>query len=99
MFRIKTIDMKQEKINYKEIMDLGFDEVPCNNNVYFNLYGYQYCIITLDLTERIYLDWAKETQLCEMVRIDNKKTGNVKKRVPIKNLEHLKEIVFFFSDK
>jgi len=88
--------MEQEKINYSEIMALGFSEEECSDDVYYKQYGYAYCQITLKLTKRIYLDWAKETQLCEMVRIDSPKTCNIKKRMPIKNLAHLKEMINFF---
>lgn len=92
--------MEQEKIKYSEVIALGFTEDDMQSDeVYFNEYGYNYCIITKELTKKIYLDWAKETQLCEMVRIDNTKHCNVKAELPIRNLEHLKEIINFFSDE
>ena len=89
----------QEQIDYADVIALGFTEEPCEDEVYFNQYGFRYCIITKYLTKKIYLDWAKETRLCEMVRIDSPKTAIIKKKMPIKNLEHLREIVDFFSDK
>lgn len=89
----------QKRIKYSEVMALGFKEEECGDNVYFNEFGYPYCIITLDLTKKIYLDWAKETQFCEMIRIDNPKFNNIKKRMPIRDLNHLKEVINFYSDK
>lgn len=91
--------MKQEKINYGVIMALGFEEETISDNVFFNEYGFDYTHITLKLTKKIYLDWAKETQLCELIRMTKPKTGDIGKRMPIKNLEHLKEIINFFSDE
>lgn len=91
--------MKQEEIWYADVMALGFTEEPCQDNVYMNHYGFQYCIITLELTETIYLDWAKETRLCKMVRIDNSTDNNIIKEMPIKDFNHLKEIIEFFSNE
>jgi len=87
-----------KKIKYSDVMSLGFKEQENADESYFNEYGYPYCIITKDLTKKIYLDWAKETQLCELVRMDSPKTCNIKKRVQIKSLKQLKEIVEFFKD-
>ena len=90
--------MKQERINYSEIVNLNFKEEYSSDKVYFDMYGYDYVIITKDLTNKIYIDWAKETGFCEIVRIDNKKDCNIQNRKPIKNLEHLKEIVNFYTE-
>jgi len=91
--------MKQEKIDYDEIMALGFTEDVQSDSVYFAKNGYSYVIITKDLTKKISLDWEKETKLCEMIRIDNRNTCNIKSRLPIMNLQHLKEMINFFSDE
>ena len=91
--------MIQEKINYDEIMSLGFNEEIVDDKVYEAEHGYSYAIIHKDLTKRIYLEWWKDTKLCDMVRMDSPKKCNVLKRMPIRNLEHLKEIINFFSDE
>lgn len=90
--------MKQEKIKYCEVMALGFTEEVQSDKVYFNEHGFDYCIITKDLTKKIFLDWAKETQLCKLVRIDGPKHCNIKAELPIRDLEHLREIINFFTD-
>lgn len=90
--------MKQEKIKYSEVIGLGFTESVESDPVYFDEYGYSYCIVTKQLTELVYLDWAKETQLCKMVRIDNLDDCNIKAELPIRNVEHLREIVNFFCE-
>lgn len=84
----------QEKIRYVDIMELGFTEEIINDKVFFDEYGYDYSVIQLNLTKKIYLDWEKETQLCSIIRQD--KHQNIKKEAPIKNLNHLKEVVDFF---
>lgn len=91
--------MEQEKINYDEIMALGFTEEISEDKSYYAEHGFEYAIINKNLTKKIYLDWEKETKLCEMVRLDSPKTGNIKARLPIKNLQHLKDLINFFSDK
>jgi len=87
----------QEKIKYHEIMALGFKEEICNDNVYFKEHGFKYAIITLTLRTHIYLEWDKATQLTEMIRVN--RDDKILKRMPIKNLDHLKEMIDFFSDK
>lgn len=91
--------MEQEKINYEQIMKLGFGEEIQSDKVFYAEHGFEYTIITFYLTKKIYLDWEKETKLCKMVRIDSHKTGNVKNEMPIKDLENLKAMINFFADK
>ena len=91
--------MEQEKINYSEIMALGFTEEVNSDSVYEAEHGYSYCIITKQLTKKIYLDWQKDTKLCKMVRLSKPKTGDIGAELPIKNLDHLKEMINFFSNE
>lgn len=91
--------MEQEKIKYHDIMALGFNEDVQSDAVYESEHGYKYCIITKQLTKKIYLDWEKSTKLCEMVRLDKPISGDIGAKLPIRNLEHLKEMInFFISD-
>jgi hypothetical protein len=89
--------MKQEKIKYSDIMNLGFKEVQCNDSVYEKEHGFPYCIITKKLTKVIYLDWQKDTKLCMMVRLYNVKTGDIAAQLPIENLAHLNVVIDFFT--
>jgi len=88
----------QEKIKYFEVMDLGFNEAIQTDSVYFKEFGFQYAIISKELTPTISLDWEKETQLCRLIRIDNPTNGHIKKQVPVNSLTELKEIIDFFTD-
>jgi len=89
--------MEQQKINYAEIMDLGFTEEFCHDTVYEAVHGYPYSIITKNLTNKIFLEWEKETKLCKMIRIGNPKKCNVIADMPIMNLAYLKKTIQFFK--
>ncbi len=85
------------QIRYKDIIDLGFNEdFSPSDKVYQDQYGYDYVIITKKLTKRIYLDWQKETRICELVRTD--KEGNVKSRLVMSDLKSIKDMINFYSD-
>jgi len=88
-----------DEIKYKDIIDLGFNEKEEHDQNYINHYGFVYSIITLNLTDLIYIDWVKETRLCEIIRIDSVKTMNIQGRLKINNLDHLKEMILFFTGK
>ncbi len=87
----------QERIHYIDIKNLGFKEIDGDCQQYFNEFGFDYVIITKKLTKTISLDWSKESQLCEMIRIDNKREQNIVRRIPIMNLKQLTEIIDFFT--
>ena len=91
--------MKQEKINYDEIMALGFTEEISEDKIYYAEHGYEYAIINKYLTKKIYLDWTKDTKLCKMVRIDSQKTGNIQAETQVMNLEQIKTLIDFFSNE
>lgn len=90
--------MEQEQIDYSDIINLGFKENVVVDRVYFKRHGYNYSIITYKLTKKLYLDWEKDTRLCTLVRLDSAKSCNIMAKMSIRNLEHLKEIITFFSD-
>jgi len=88
----------QEKIEYHEIMNRGFNEEILSDPNFFKEFGFDYSIITLKLTKKTYLEWEKETQLCEFIRIDSKKKRNIMARTPINNLNQLDSVISFFKD-
>jgi hypothetical protein len=91
--------MEQEKINYDKIMDLGFTEEIGSDDMYYRQNGYEYAIVSKELTKTISLDWEKRTKLCRLIRIDRPKKGNIKAELPIMNLQHLKDLINFFSNE
>jgi hypothetical protein len=91
--------MKQEKIYYSEIMNLGFTEEIVKDDIYFDMYGFDYSIIQKKLTPKIWIKWAKETQLCKMYRVGKKSDVEIVARMKINNLQELKEVINFFTTK
>ena len=77
-------------------MNLGFKEKFEEDNVHFKQYGYRYSIVTKKLTKRIHLDWDKPTQECTLIRCD--KHENIKKKIKVQGLNHLKQIIHFYTD-
>lgn len=59
-----------EEIDYIDIMAMGFLEVIQDDEVYFHKYGFDYSIITKELTAEVSLDWDKVTRTCEIIRYD-----------------------------
>ena len=88
---------EQQQIRYKDVMDLGFIETQCPDNVFRDEYGYDYKIVELNLTKKISIDWNIETRMCQLIRINNNIDCDVKARYPIKNLDELKTIIDFFK--
>lgn len=83
-----------KEIRYKDIYDLGFKSLKINDKVFYETYGYDYIYFYLNLTKRIRVEWCQVRRTCEMVRYD--KEDNVKARMPIRDLQHLKEMINFF---
>ena len=88
-----------EQISYKHIMQLGFTETEVNDPVYFDQHGYKYAIIEKKITKNVFIQWHKDSRLCEMYRIDSPKTGNIMKRRPIQTFDELKDIINFYTDE
>jgi hypothetical protein len=91
--------MKQQKIRYKDVMDLGFTRTEVSDENYYNQNGYHYSRIELDLTEEIFIEWDQETRFCRMVRVNSPDNGDIEGVIAIRDLEHLKEMVYFFTTK
>jgi len=85
------------KIPYHKIIALGFTEEVCHDSVYFNEFGFDYAIISFNLTKKIQILWAKETQFCKMQRYDKKE--NVLATLEIENLTTLENLINFYTAK
>jgi len=59
-----------------------YEEV-CFDSAYKAEHGYSYCIITKELTKKIYLQWQKDTKLCSMFRLSKPKKGEIGAELPI----------------
>jgi hypothetical protein len=90
--------MKQQPINYQDVIDLGFKSTIQQDPVFFNQYGFDWRITELKLCKHVYIDWDNNTRFCQMIRLD-KEGCNILRRKDIKNLDEFKEIIDFFKNK
>src|SRR5690554_6700576 len=89
--------MIQCQIKYKDVMDLGFKRKDLGDDeIFFNKFGFNWFIVTLKLKKGIKAEWNCETRKVELVNYEG---HNVIGRMPVENLEHLKEIIEFFKGK
>jgi len=88
---------KQEKIDYIDVINLGFKEENTDDDIFFNTYGFQYKIVTKQLTKKIYIDWYSVERTCKLVRVDSPKTGNIIAEMKLLNLEQVKQIIDFYE--
>ena len=85
------------KINYKDVMDLGFEREPFGpDSVYFNEYGYQPFLVTKKLHKNFIAEWDCADHTVEIVKY---KKYNVLARLRVDSLEDLKVILNFISAK
>lgn len=89
---------EQKEIWYKDIVAAGFTFEEASCPTFEAQYGYPWCIVTKNLTKRVYLDWSQETRLVELIRINNNKDCDIKARMPIRDLAHMQELIAFFCD-
>lgn len=88
---------EQQQIRYKDVMELGFIETQCPDNVFRDEYGYDYKVVEFKIAKLISIYWDIETRTCELIRINNNVDCDIRARYPIKNLEELKTIIDFFK--
>ena len=86
----------RQRIDYGDIIDLGFTVELSPDSVYFDEYGFEYEIITKHLSKRIYIDWDKVDGKAKLVRLAKDKSSIISER-PVNNLIHLKELIEFFE--
>lgn len=86
--------MKQEKIDYQDVMDLGFKRQDEDDAVFFKQNGYDWFTVTKKLAKGIYLDWDSETKFVQLIR---HKKGFIKAKYNVKDLAELKMIDSFFT--
>jgi len=90
-----TRTMKQETINYADLINLGFNRVDLQDSIYFNQHGYESFIVQLETEIGVTFVWKPDERTCEAQRIDEE--GNITRRMPVKDLDHLKILIKFFT--
>jgi len=84
-------------IKYQDILNLGFEVIVENDDVFFEEHGYPYKIITKELTSTVSLDWDQTTGKCRLIRA-SKKGKTIRSTIIVPNLEVLLLIMDFFVE-
>ena len=87
--------MKQEAIEYSDLIDLGFTREDSDDSTFFSEYGFGYFLVYLNLKKGISFDWCINNRTVRMLRCD--KQGNILGEHLIKDLDELKKWIKFFS--
>jgi hypothetical protein len=85
------------KIDYRSVMNLGFVREEGSDPIFFEKNGYDWFLVRKKIDKKIIAEWDCETKLVRIIRINN--SQNILAEMPIQNLEHLKNIIMFFSKK
>src|SRR5690554_707761 len=88
--------MKQQEIDYIDIVELGFKIEECQDNVWMMAYGYPYKVITKKLNEHHHLHWEQNTRLCYLWKTDEE--GTILTKHPIENYQDLIYAIDKFSE-
>ncbi len=96
--------MEQKKLNYSDVTALGFttekDEDQGDfQDAFFKKYGYSHSYIQMDLPHWMFLEWEQETRMCFLVRTVGQGAEQTERKMPIRDLNHLKEVIAFFTDE
>jgi len=89
--------MAQDKIDYRTVINLGFNREDQTDNVFFKQYGFNWFIVTKKLTKKIYLDWDCTTRTVTLKRIHE--DHNIIGSLNIESSQELEDIIKFFTNK
>lgn len=87
---------EEAKIDYQDLIDLGFKRTDHSDSVYYRRHGVDWFIVEMKLSKRWCIDWDQETRQCTLYR---HKKGSVQVSMDIKSLEELKRIIKIFKWK
>jgi hypothetical protein len=86
--------MKQEVIEYQDFLDLGGVRDSSNCSIFYKQHGHEWFWADIKLGKGFFAHWDCEDRLVEIQKI---KDGFIVSTLPVKNLDHLKELVAFFT--
>lgn len=89
--------MTQSPIDYKDIIEAGFKVEETYDSIFKAEYGFDYKIVTLDLSKRLYLEWDTVTRFVTFARID--KSYNILAQMMVYDKDHMLNIIEFFTKK
>ena len=84
-----------EKLDYKDLVELGFERVESHDLAWENRYGYEYFYLVYKLTDSVSLLWFPETRQSELEKVDP--NGNYLVRKYNLNLTDIKFYINLFK--
>tara|TARA_R100000951_G_scaffold74771_1_gene63034 strand:- start:622 stop:990 length:369 start_codon:yes stop_codon:yes gene_type:complete len=88
------MDSKNNKIDYKDLMDLGFNHANCHDSVWKRVHGFDWFIVSLDIG-RINFDWDIFTREVTMNEIN--KDYSIGRSKNIEGLQDLKNTMILIQ--
>jgi hypothetical protein len=85
----------QEKINYKDVIALGFERDEQSDDIFFNQYGFPYSIVSMKLAKNIISSWDCVDRTVKIDRLS--KEQDILGTILCKNLSEVKEYLKFYG--
>tara|TARA_R110000796_G_scaffold126793_4_gene241781 strand:+ start:4263 stop:4607 length:345 start_codon:yes stop_codon:yes gene_type:complete len=91
--------MKQQQVDYQDLIDLKFKVYYMDCAVHKKQYGYDDFSVYKKLTKRFEIMWDNKTRLVELLVMEKGKenAGFIEERIPIEGLQELKKYLFMFG--
>jgi hypothetical protein len=84
-----------KKIDYKDVIELGFERESAADGIWLNKFGYEYFIVHKRISKSIQFDWDIKLRKVQIITLDEKQ--NILNRFPVKNLSTLIDLIDFFK--
>lgn len=88
---------KQEQIEYKTVIELGFKREEMEDDVFTDTYGFNWFLVTYKVTKSITIHWDCNDRTIKVLRCN--KEGAVLGEINLKTLEELKSFINFYKSK
>ncbi len=86
--------IKQEPIDFKDVIDLGFVSRPEHDSIFEAEHGVPYIITSLELSKVYEFDWSQETRTVDLWKDHPCDCGDANRvKYYVKDLEELKNLI------
>lgn len=90
--------MKQEPINYEDLIELGFKQHFLECSVHKKQHGYDDFVLEKKLSKKHCINWEHSTRFAELLLMKKSvKDGFIQERFPIKDLDEVKKYMKIFG--
>lgn len=85
--------MEQQEVKYIDLINLGFEIITLDDDIFFKQYGFQNFSLEMRVAKQFYFSWDCNTRKVRLTRGGQK---NVKSQIKVQDLDHLKLLIDFF---